>query len=556
LEKWEVAMNFWKRLSLGLLVLGVALALHAQSREEQHKHEAGPAEALGKVHFPVSCNTSAQKEFDRAVAMLHSFWYEMAEKTFTAVTQTDSNCAMGYWGIAMSLYHPIWGEPATATTLQKGLAAIEKAKAVSAKTPRERDYVAAIESYYKDYDKLDHPTRARAYEKAMEQLHLRYPDDREASMFYALALLSTAPPTDKTYANQKKAAALLDAVFAVEPDHPGVAHYYIHAYDLPTLAQLALPAARRYAKIAPAVPHALHMPSHIFTRLGLWQDSVQSNLASVAAARKFAAEAQMGGVWDQELHAMDYLAYAYLQGAQDVQAKRVLDELAAIQKSQPENLTSAYAFVAIPARYALERRRWSDAAALDLRPATFPWSRYPWPEATLRFARAVGAARSGHVGDAQKDLERIESLHKSIVEAKQGYWADLVEILRRETASWIARASGKNDEAVRLMRSAAELEDSTDKHPVTPGSLLPAREQLGDLLLALQQPGAALREYEASLRDAPNRFNSLYGAARSAELSGERAKAREYYAKLVEVSKLADGDRPELRQAKTLLAKQ
>ena len=392
-------MKFWKRLSLGLFVLGVALALHAQSREEQHKHEAGPAEALGKVHFPVSCNTAAQKEFDRAVAMLHSFWYEMAEKTFTPVTQTDSNCAMGYWGIAMSLYHPMWGEPATATTLQKGLAAIEKA--VGAKTPRERDYVAAIESYYKDYDKLDHPTRARAYEKAMEQVYLRYPNDHEAGVFYALALLSTAPLTDKTYANQKKAIVILEKVLAAEPDHPGVVHYIIHASDSPAMAPLALAAARRYAKIAPAVPHALHMPSHIFTRLGLWQDSVQSNLASVAAARKFAAEAQMGGAWDQQLHAMDYLAYAYLQGAQDGEAKRVLDELATIQKSQPENLTSAYAFAAIAARYALERRRWSDAAALDLLPATFPWSRYPWPEATLRFARAVGAARSGHVDDAQ-----------------------------------------------------------------------------------------------------------------------------------------------------------
>jgi hypothetical protein len=545
-----------KRLSLAPVVLALFLALSAQGQVEQHKHPAGPAETLGKVHFSVSCNAAAQKEFDRAVAMLHSFWYEMAEQTFTSATQADSNCAMGYWGVAMSLYHPIWPEPATPPILQKGLVAIEKGKAVGAKTPRERDYVSAIESYYKDYDKLDQPTRARAYEKAMEQLHLRYPDDREASVFYALALLSTAPPTDKTYSNQRKAAALLDAVFAVEPDHPGVVHYYIHAYDYPGLAQLALPAARRYAKIAPAVPHALHMPSHIFTRLGLWQDSIQSNLASTAAARKFAAEAQMGGAWDQQLHAMDYLAYAYLQGAQDVEARRVLDELATIQKSQPENLISAYAFAAISARYALERRRWSEAAALDLRPATFPWSRYPWPEATLRFARAVGAARSGHVGDAQKDLDRIESLHKSMVEAKQGYWADLVEILKRETAAWIAQTSGKNDEAVQLMRAAAELEDSTDKHPVTPGPLLPAREQLGDLLLALQQPGAALREYEACLRNAPNRFNSLYGAARSAELSGERAKAREYYAKLVEVSKLADGDRPELRQAKTLIAKQ
>lgn len=264
----------------------------------------------------------------------------------------------------------------------------------------------------------------------------------------------------------------------------------------------------------------------------------------------------MGGVWDQQVHAMDYAAYAYLQGAQDVKAKNVMDELETIRKIQPENLTAAYAFAAVPARYALERRHWSEAASLELRPADFPWSRYPWPEGTLCFARAVGAARSGQVGQGQKDLERIEALHKTLVEAKEPYWADQLEIVRREAAAWIAHASGKDEQALQLMRAAAILEDSTDKHPVTPGSILPAREQLGDLLLELRQPAEALREYEASLRSAPNRFNSLYGAARSAELAGERAKAKEYYAKLIEVSKQADGDRPELRAAKTLLAKQ
>jgi hypothetical protein len=552
----EVGVTSWKRLSFALLLLSAFMCSPAGGQEKQHRHGAGPAETLGKVHFPVSCHAAAQKEFSRAVAMLHSFWYEMAEETFRAVVRADSTCAMGYWGVAMSLYHPIWGEPATPPVLEEGLAAVESAKALSPKAPRERDYVAAIEAYYKDYDKLDHPTRARAYEKSMEQLHQRYPEDREAGLFYALALLSTAPPTDKTYANQKKAAAILDAVSAVEPDHPGVAHYFIHAYDHPELAPLALPAARRYAQIAPAVPHAQHMPSHIFTRLGLWQDSIQSNLASAAAARKFAADAHMNATWDQQLHAMDYLLYAYLQGAQDAKAKGVLDELATIQKSQPENLTAAFAFAAIPARYAIERRHWSEAASLELRPAMFPWNRYAWPEATLRFARAIGAARSGHPGEAQKDLERIEVLRKSLADAKQTYWANLVEILRLESAAWMARGSGKNEEALQLMRSAATLEDSTDKHPVTPGSLLPAHEQLGDLLLDLEQPAAALRQYEASLLDAPNRFNSLYGAAHSAELAGQRAKAKEYCAKLIEVSRLTDGERPELREAKTLLAKE
>jgi len=549
-------MLWRKRWGLIVVLVGALLPLGVRSNDTQHQHPVGPAATVGKAHFPVSCNAAAQMEFDRAVAMLHSFWYEMAEKTFTAVTQADSTCAMGYWGIAMSLYHPIWGEPANAATLQRGLAAVEKGEALSAKTQRERDYLAAIGAYYKDFEKLSHAVRAAAYEKAMEQVHLRYPDDHEAGVFYALALLSTAPPTDKTYANQKKAAATLDAVFAVEPNHPGVAHYFIHAYDSPALAHLALPAARRYAKIAPAVPHALHMPSHIFTRLGLWQDSIQSNLASIAAARKFAAEAKMSGAWDQQVHAMDYLAYACLQGAQDVEAKNVLDQLEAIQEIQPANLTSAYAFAAIPARYALERRHWSEAAALKLHPTGFPWSRYPWPEGTLYFARVMGAARSGQVSEARKDLDRLEALHKTLVEAKEPYWADQLEIVRREAAAWFAHASGKDEQALAVMQTAATLEDSTDKHPVTPGSILPAREQLGDLLLELRHPAAALREYEASLRNAPNRFNSLYGAARSAELAGERAKAREYYAKLIEVSKQADGDRPELRAAKTLLAKQ
>jgi len=548
-------MSSRKRLSLVLIVLGVSLALGAWGQEEQHKHGAASGEKLGHVKFPVSCNATAQKEFERAVAMLHSFWYEEAEKTFTAVTQTDPACAMGYWGVAMSLYHPIWGEPPTLPILQKGGAALGKAKAANAKTPRERDYIAAIEIIYAEPEKFDARARALAYEKAMERIYAKYPDDREAGAFYALALIATTQPTDKTYANQKKAAAILNKIFAIEPDHPGVAHYIIHACDYSGIAELALPAARRYAKIAPSVPHALHMPSHIFTRVGSWQESIKSNTAAAAAGREYAAKANFGGAWDQQLHAMDYLGYAYLQGAQDVEAKRVLDELLAIQKVQPENLTSAYALAAIPARYAVERRHWSDAAALDLRLASFPWNRYPWPAATFYSARALGAARSGRVADAKKDLERIETLHKTLADAKQGYWADLVEIMHRETAAWIAHGEGRDDEALKVMRSAAELEASTDKHNVTPGSIVPARELLGDLLLELHQPAEALREYEASLRDTPDRFNGLYGAARSAELAGQKEKARLYYAKLIEVSKFADSDRPELRQAKTLLAR-
>ncbi len=539
-------MSYPKSLIFVLLVVGLMLGLGARGEGDQHKHDAGPAEKLGSVHFPVSCSPAAQKEFERAVALLHSFWYEDAEKTFTAVTTIDPNCTMAYWGIAMSHYHPLW-EPPSAAVLERSWALLEKSKAPPPKTDREKDYLAAISVFYRDSDKLDHRARALAYEKAMEQLSARYPDDREATVFYALSLLGTAPPTDKTYANQKKAAAILDTVFTAEPDHPGVAHYFIHAYDSPTLAQLALPAARRYSKIAPDSPHALHMPSHIFTRLGLWQDSIASNLASAAAARKH------GAIGD-DLHAMDYLIYAYLQGAQDREAEKILREIPLMTTATSTHFAGLYATAAIPARYAVERRRWSEAASLPLRPGLFPGGRYSWAEANIHFARALGSARSGDTAASQKELQGLEQLREILVRAKEMYWADQVELQRRAAAAWVARAEGRNEEALTLMRSAADLEDANEKHPVTPGPILPARELLGDLLLELHQPAQALHEYEISMQASPNRFNSLYGAARSAELAGEREKARTYYAKLVEVSKLASGDRPELRQARTLLA--
>jgi hypothetical protein len=517
--------------------------------------EAAPSEKLGQVNFPISCSAAAQQQFDRAVALLHSFWYEEAVKAFTKVTQTDTRCAMGYWGIAMSLWYPLWYPPSQAA-LQQGSAAVEQAKANNAPTERERAYIAAIEAFYKDADKLDHRTRAVAYEKAMEQVRLRYPDDREAAVFYALALDTTAVPTDKTYANQLKAAELLEQVFAEQPNHPGVAHYLIHSYDYPPLANRALTAARSYAKIAPSAPHALHMPSHIFTRLGLWQESIQSNGASAAASKEYARKVGAAGAWPEQLHSMDYLAYAYLQGAQDREAKRVLDELLEIQKAEPENLPAAYAFAAIPARYALERRGWADAAALTLYPSSFPWSRFRWGEAITVFTRALGAARSGDAAKARKEVDTLQSLHSALVEAKQSYWADQVEIQRRAAAAWVAHVDGKPDEALTLMRSAADLESSTEKHPVTPGPIVPARELLGELLLDLNQPAQALPEFEASLHSDLNRLNGLYGAARAAELSGDRAKARTYYANLVALCEQADTERPELMTAKAFLAKQ
>jgi hypothetical protein len=525
-------------------------ALKAQA-PEQHKHEMG--EKLGRVNFTVSCNEAAQQQFNRAVALLHSFWYDEAAKAFVEVTKTDPKCGMGYWGIAMSSYHPVWTPPLPAE-LQAGLTAAQKARVTGAGTQRERDYIAAIETFYKDADKIDHRTRALAYERAMEQLYLHNPDDNEAAVFYALALLGTAQPTDKTYARQKKAAEILNRVLLSEPEHPGVAHYLIHSFDYPPLASLALNAARSYAKIAPSAPHALHMPSHIFTRLGLWQESIESNIASAAAARDYDAKMHPGTASFNQLHAMDYLAYAYLQTARDGKAKEIVDTLYAMSKLNANTFQAAYAFAAIPARYALERRQWSAAAALKLFPSDFPWSNYANAAAMIYFARSLGASRSGDTTGALKDIERLSAIQQSLVAAKETYWATQVEIQRQTAAAWLAHAGGKNEEALKLMRSAADLEDSTEKDPVTPGAIVPARELLGDLLLELRQPQQAVKEFEASLLVSPNRFNGLYGAAKAAELSGDRDKARAFYAKLTTLGEHSDGQRPELQAAKVFLA--
>jgi tetratricopeptide (TPR) repeat protein len=521
---------------------------------EQHDHQHDSSEQIGRVNFPVSC--SEGKQFNRAVAWLHSFEYEEAERAFTAIGAADPKCGMAYWGIAMSNYHPIWAPP-TPAELKKGLAAVERAGSEGTQTQRERDYIAAIEVFYKDSDKLDHKTRALAYSDAMEKVYRGYPKDREAAVFYALTLISKGMmANDKSYANEKRAAEILNGVLAAEPEHPGVAHYIIHSFDYPPLANLALPAARSYAKIAPASAHARHMPSHIFTRLGLWQDSIQSNLDSAAAAKAYAAKHRLAGAWDNQLHAMDYLVYAYLQGAQDKKAWLVVDELNKIEKAEPESFSAAYAFSAIPARYALERRQWEEAAGLTVAPSSFPWDRFRWAEAHIYCARAIGAARSGKPDSAREDVNKLAEIRQSLPNIKGAYdWGKQVEIQLQVASAWLAFAEGKKDEAVRLMRAAADLEDSTDKHPVTPGAILPAREQLGDLLLETGQPTQALSSFEVALREAPNRFNGLYGAARAAELAGDRKKAAGYYAQLVKLCERADGARPELEQAKVFLAR-
>jgi tetratricopeptide (TPR) repeat protein len=520
--------------------------------EETPLSSVGGQAQLGQVDFPVSCAPAAQQQFNRAVATLHSFWYEEAIKAFGAVTETDANCAMGQWGVAMSYWTPLWSAP-TEAALKAGSAAVRQAQAIGAKTDRERDYIEAIATFYRDYDKLDHRTRSGAYAQVMERLSVHYPDDREAAIFYALALDATALPSDKTYSNQKKAAAILEKIFVEQPNHPGVAHYLIHSYDSAPLAEHGLPAAICYAKIAPSVPHALHMPSHIFTRLGQWQDSIRSNRAASEAGQTYAAQQFGQGVaWAESLHALDYLAYAHLQLAQDHEAKKVLDQITAFRKVAPEGPAAAYALAAVPARYAIERRDWPQAAALSLPPLAFPWDKFPWTSAMVTFSRALGAARTGDFGGAQAEIDRLASARDASSQ-KDKYWADQIEVQRQAAVAILAHARGQDEEALAELENAAKLEATMDKSPVTPSPIIPMRELLGDLLLEMNQPAQALSEYEQSLTKDPNRFRSVYGAAKAAEHSGDAAKAKAYYQKLAALGRNAESDRPELAEAKAYL---
>ena len=460
---------------------------------------------------------------------------------------------MGYWGVAMSHWYPLWYPP-NAAALKAGSEAVEKAMTAKQKTDREGDYIAAVATFYRDNDKIDHRTRAVAYEKAMERVHLRYPDDREAGVFYSLALVATAPPTDKTYANQKKAAAILEKVRAELPNHPGVAHYLIHSNDSADLAEDGLTAALCYAEIAPAVPHALHMPSHIFTRLGMWRQSIDANRAATAAALGYVREELGPDAFDAEtVHSMDYMEYAYLQRGQDAEAKRVVDEVLTFGRAKVTNLPMAYALAAIPARYAVERRNWSEAAVLTAPPMAFPWERFPWAEAMISFTRALGAARTGDTAGSEREIAKLQSLKQKLDQGKDDYWAKQVEVQRLAASGILAHAKGNDKEAVELVRAAADLDASMDKHPASPAEVLPARELLADLLLELNDPASALKEYEQSVSTERNRFRSILGIARAAKQTGDTAKARDAYGKLIAVAS-ADADRPELAEAKAFLA--
>ena len=537
-----------------ICVLFLAAALFALPVQPGARADAGPAvaKASGEVNFEISCGSAVQKTFKEAVWTLHSFWYPEALKEFTAVTEAEPGCAMGYWGIAMSHWYPLWYPPSPAA-LKAGAEAVEKAVAAGPKTEREKNYIAAIAVFYRDSDKLDHHTRAVAYEKAMEQVYLRYPEDREAAAFYGLALNASALPTDKTYANQRKAADLLNKVWAEQPNHPGVVHYLIHSDDSPEFAAAGLDAAICYSKVAPDVPHALHMPSHIFTRLGMWQQSIDSNRAAHAAALAYVRKTVGPESFDTEsVHTMDYLEYAYLQTAQDREAKEVVDELASFRQSATPNLPTAYAVAAIPVRYALERRDWPAAAALSEPAIGFPLERFPWAEAMIAYGRALGDARTGNIAGAETEVERLQSLEDKL-KGNDTYWANQVEVQRLAAAGILAHVRGDDKKAVALVRAAADLDATMDKHPATPSSVLPPRELLADLLLELNQPAAALVEYRAMLSTDPNRFRSLLGEARAAKQTGDFAAANDAYRKLVALSKPVGQVRPELAEATSYL---
>ena len=497
-------------------------------------HSVVKEKQLGSVHFETSCNPAAQKLFDRGMLYQHSFWYSASKRTFEEVLKADSQCAIAYWGIALGLlYNP--HAPPPPESLPLGLEAVQKAKALGAKTQRERDYIDAIAAMYVDYDKLDHRTRVQNYLKAEEQVALRYPKDDEAQIAYAITLNVAASPADKTYANQIKGAALLEPIFKRQPNHPGVAHYLIHLYDYPVIAEKGLNAAKRYAKIAAAAPHAQHMPSHIFTRVGDWKESIASNKESARIAK-------LDGEQHDQAHGMDYLVYAYLQLAQDKKARAVVDELIAIN-FKIERFVGPYAVAASPARYVFERGDWKAAAELQVRPTKFLYA-----DAITYFARAVGAARSGNPNAAKADIAKLVELRDKLREAKDAYWSGIVDIQQQVASAWVLHAEGKYDDALKLMSAAADVEDKTDKHPVTPGPLAPARELYGAMLLDRGMAKEALAAYEAVLKKEPNRLSTYVGAAKAASKAGEAAKAKQYTAKVMTLTKDADTKRPDVME--------
>src|SRR3954462_3046765 len=519
-----------------VLLLAALFTTAASAHEDDAK---GSTEKLGKVNFSSSCSAKVQQKVTRGVAMLHSFWWPQAEATFQEIASEDPNCAIAAWGFASILMYNPFAGGATPKDAQRAQMAIDKGRQMKA-SQRDKDYLEAVAAYYEDFANRPERQRALARSKAYEALAAKYPKDDEAQIFNALYLIAIQQQSDQTYSNSLKAAAILEKQFAKYPNHPGVAHYLIHSYDAPPVAQKGVPSARRYASIAPDAPHALHMPSHIFTRVGAWQDSAATNRRSADVALK-------GNEGDDSLLAMDYIVYAQLQLARDGEARKTYEEAARVTPSTPR-FVGPYPLAAMPARLAVERGAWREAA--QLQPLK---SQFAFTEANTHLARAIGAARSGDAQAAKKDLLEIEARRDALKAANNQFWATEVEVMRLASAAWIALAENRNDEALSLMRQAADTEDKNEKHPVPPGRLLPAREQLGDMLMELNRHKEALAEYEQSMQREPNRFRGFYGAALAAEMAGDGKSARKYYGRLVQVAGKGD-DRAELQLARSYLA--
>ena len=550
-----------------LLLIGLASSLTSRHVECATVPEPGDLRAAGKVEFPISCTPSVQSEFSRGVALLHSFFYEEARRVFTSVAERDPKCAMAQWGIAMTWWHPIWTPPRP-DEMSAGKAAIEKAMALNAGTDRERGFITALNVYYNTRESSNAGAigqschgpvgprdRVIAYEKAMHQLRDKYPDEFEVQAFYAFAVLAAgyAMPNDTTLSKQLEAAALLEKLWKQNPNHPGVVHYLIHCYDYPALAQRGLAAAQSYASIAPWVPHALHMPSHIFTRLGMWDESIAANGASAEASRAYAAMRHRDATEAEELHALDYMAYSYLQEARDTEAKKIVDLAAKVRKTNPElEFSAAYALAAIPTRYAFERNDWASAATLTV-PNLPHWSSFPFMEALIEYGHALGRAHTGDLDGARKAIARMQQLRDATKDPKFDYFKNHLDLQMQAASAWVAASEGKKSEAIEMLRRAADAEDILGKHPVSPGAFVPIREQLGSLLLEGGQSKEAQREFEAALKIYPGRFRGLYGAARAAEQNGDKESASRYYAKLAAQTTKAASSRDELNHVREFL---
>lgn len=516
-------------------------------------------EPFGDVSFSIDCNYEVRETFDLAISLLHSFEYAEAEKAFVKVIDMDPECAMAYWGVTMSIYHDLWAPPSE-TELKKGLQLLKIAESLP-KTEKAQLYIDAIGAFYADWENLDHNARELLYTKKMENIYLSNKDDAEATVFYALALTSSADPNDKTYKNQKKAGALLENLFKEKPNHPGIAHYIIHSYDYPELAQMGLNTARRYAEIAPASAHAQHMPSHIFTRLGLWNESINTNINSASSAICYAESVNLEARWTQEIHAVDYLVYAYLQMGDNKNALEQLNEMQAVKTVFPnDNFASAYALTAIPVRVALENKNWEEAANLELPKIDFTWGKFSWEKALLHFGKLLGYSHIGNIASAEQELQILRDLHQSLLDSKDNftktYKANQVQIQIYAAQGWINLAKGNKEDALASMKLAAKMESETSKHPVTPSEVIPADELLGDMLLSLNKPKEALDAYEVNLKGHPNRFNGIYGAAIAAKQSGNNEKTKLYFEQLIELTKNSKSDRPEINEAKQFIAEQ